>query len=125
MKDGILMGMGRHIVPVPAAVWKSRLSKSAEHGRARVEFMTEAHHRVRDFVVLELPRAGKPLSRPYIAQSVGLPLEQVQVILEELEKNMTFLYRSDGEAVDWAYPVTVDETPHQVTFSTGERINAA
>ena len=125
MKDGILMGMGRRMVPVPAAVWKGHLSKSAEHGRARVGFMTEAHHRVRDFVVLELPRAGKPLSAPYIAQCVGLPQEQVRVILDDLEKNMTFLYRGDGEAVDWAYPVTVDETPHHVTFSTGEEINAA
>ena len=140
MKDGLLMGMERHIVPVPGAVWKGHLSKSAQHGRDRLGFMSEEHHRVRDFVVLELPQVGEPLSPSYIAQRVGLPQERVRVILDELEKGMTFLFRGDGEAVTWAYPVTLDETPHHVTFprmhashvarhrglrSTGEEVYAA
>ena len=116
MKNGLLMGVGRHMVPVPSAVWRAHVSKSAEHGRDRLGFMSEEHHRVRDFVVLELPQVEEPLSPSYIAQRVGLPQERVQVILDELEKNMTFLYRGDGEAVTWAYPVTVDETPHHVIF---------
>jgi hypothetical protein len=125
MKDGLLMGVGRKMVPVPSAVWKGHVSKSAEHGRARLGFMSEVHQRVRDFVVLEMPRAGKALSREYIAQRVGLSQERVQAILDDLEKNLTFLYRSDGKSVNWAYPVTVDSTPHHVTFSTGEEIYAA
>ena len=28
-------------------------------------------------------------------------------------------------AVTWAYPVTVDQTPHHLTFNTGEKIYAA
>jgi hypothetical protein len=87
--------------------------------------MTEEHHLVRDFAVRELPRVGEPLQSEFIAQELGLPLARVIAVLDELEKNMTFLYRGDGEAVTWAYPVTVDQTPHQVTFSTGEQIHAA
>jgi hypothetical protein len=56
---------------------------------------------------------------------VGLPLERVLVLLDDLESGMTFLYRNPAGAVHWAYPVTVDETPHSVTFSTGEQIHAA
>jgi hypothetical protein len=125
VKDGLLMGMGRHMVPVPSVAWKGHVSKSAEHGQARLGFMSEAHHRVRDFVVVELPRAGTALSPSYISQAVGLAQERVQAILDDLERNMTFLYRSAGDAVTWAYPVTVDRTPHRVTFSTGEEIYAA
>jgi hypothetical protein len=38
---------------------------------------------------------------------------------------MTFLYRGGGESVTWAYPVTVDRTPHRVAFSSGEQTYAA
>jgi hypothetical protein len=42
------------------------------------------------------------------------------VILDQLERRKTFLFRSQPPAVTWAYPVTVDETPHRAVFSTGE-----
>ncbi len=46
-------------------------------------------------------------------------------ILDELERNKTYLFRDAQGAVLWAYPVTAEPTPHPVTFSTGERIYAA
>jgi hypothetical protein len=60
-----------------------------------------------------------------IARGLGLPLGRVQEILDELERNMRFLYRGDGENVTWAYPVTIDRTPHHAAFSTGEQTYAA
>jgi hypothetical protein len=87
--------------------------------------MSPDHHRIRNFVVVELPRINKPISMVYISQSLNLPLEQVVQIVADLELHMKFLYRSDGISVTWAYPVTVDPTPHRVTFSTGEQIYAA
>jgi hypothetical protein len=44
----------------------------------------------------------------------------VVAILDELEEHLTFVFRGDRRAVSWAYPVTVDETPHHASFSTGE-----
>jgi hypothetical protein len=38
---------------------------------------------------------------------------------------MTFLFRNEQGSVTWAYPVTVDQTPHRVTFSSGEQVYAA
>jgi hypothetical protein len=87
--------------------------------------MSEDHHRVRNYVVAALPRVGEPLSPAFIAQALDLPQTQVVDILDELERHMTFLWRNEEGAVTWAYPVTVDRTPHHVTFSTGERIYAA
>ena len=120
MNDSLLLGLWRTMLPVPRAIWHRQVG-----GDARLDFMSEEHHRVRNFVVEELPRAGKSLSPEHIAQSLHLPLDQVIQILDELEKNMTFLFRNDGRAVTWAYPVTVEPTPHHVTFSTGEQIYAA
>ena len=87
--------------------------------------MSEGHHRIRNWVVTELPRVGKPLSPERIARELRLPLDQVVGILDDLEKHMTFLFRDEQGAVEWAYPVTVAQTPHRVIFSSGERVNAA
>jgi hypothetical protein len=94
-------------------------------GNAQLDFMTDEHHRIRNFVVTELPRAGEPLSPEFIARELTLPLAQVSDMLNDLEKHMTFLFRNEQGAVEWAYPVTVDQTPHRMTCSTGEQVNAA
>jgi hypothetical protein len=87
--------------------------------------MTDDHHRIRDFAVLELPRLGVPLPPELIGEKLDLPVDCVQAILDELEMHLTFLFRNEQGAVTWAYPVTVERTPHRVTFSAGERTYAA
>ncbi len=95
------------------------------HNPFDMSFMTPMHHRVRNFAVAELPRAGKSLPPAAIAAQLDLPLEQVAHILDDLEKHLVFLFRNPLGEVAWAYPVTVDPTPHRVTFSSGEKIYAA
>ena len=82
--------------------------------------MSADHHRVRDFVVTELARRAAPLPPGLIAEKLELAADRVSVILDELEKHLTFLVRNAEGAVTWAFPVTVDETPHHATFTTGE-----
>jgi hypothetical protein len=106
-------------------VWQGHVTKSAEGTVAKLAFMSEEHHLVRDFVVMEIPRVGEPLPPETIAGALDLPLERVVVLLDELEKNMTFLFRNEHGAVTWAYPVTAAQTPHRVAFSTGEQGYAA
>jgi hypothetical protein len=120
MKDRLLLGFGPYMIPIPRAVWHRLMKAGARSTRAKIGFMSEDHHRVRDFAVLELPRAGEPLRPESIAEELGLDVDRIRVILDDLEKHLTFLYRNDRGAVTWAYPVTVDVTPHQVSFSTGE-----
>jgi len=87
--------------------------------------MSEEHHLVRYSVVRELSRTGAPLQPEFISQELRLPLAQINAILDDLERNLFFLVRNEQGAVSWAYPVTVDQTPHELTFSTGERLYAA
>jgi hypothetical protein len=49
----------------------------------------------------------------------------VVLFLDELEQHMTFLFRNAQGDVVWAYPVTVEQTPHRITFDTGEQLYAA
>jgi hypothetical protein len=120
MTDGLLLGLGRHMIPIPRMVWLRLMKANARKIRASLRFMTEDHHRIRDFVVTELPRAGVPLPPESIARELDLAVPRVESLLDELEEHLTFLFRNDRGAVTWAYPVTVDETPHHARFSSGE-----
>ena len=123
MNNNLLLGVWRMMISVPPALWQSQMARQTQD--ADLAFMTPDHHRVRDFVVREMPRFNQSLAPELIAAELHLPLERVGVILNELERNMTFLFRNPAGAVTWAYPVTVDQTPHRVTFSSGERLYAA
>jgi hypothetical protein len=125
VNNSLLLGIWRLIVGLPGPLWQREVARQARGAVESLGFMSGDHHRVRDFAVRELPRVGQPLSPAFIAKELELPLTRTISILDELEKNMTFLYRGDGESVTWAYPVTVDRTPHRVTFSSGEQVYAA
>jgi hypothetical protein len=120
MKDRILLGLGRFMIPIPRAVWQRAMKANARKAGAGLGFMSAEHHRVRDFVVTELPRVGAPLAPDAIAATLDLPPRRVTAILNELERHLTFLFRNERSEVTWAYPVTVDVTPHHAHFSTGE-----
>jgi len=120
MQDRLLLGLGRFMLPIPRALWQRAMQANARKLRAGLGFMSAEHHRVRDFVVMELPRLGAPLTPDAIAAALDLALPRVTAILDELEKHLTFLFRNERGEVTWAYPVTVDATPHHAHFSTGE-----
>lgn len=125
MNTSLLLGMWRFILRIPRSVWQGEITRSARSAEKSLAFMTTDHHKVRDFVVREMPRFAKPIPPGTIAQSLNMELEQVVSILDELEKKLTFLYRNEEGAVVWAYPVTAEQTPHRIMFSTGEHIYAA
>lgn len=125
MKETILVGRGREIVSVPRREWEDRLSKVPERMKIRLGFMSEPHHKVRYFVVKELPRYGKPIPSEHISEELQMPIAEIDRILADLEKNLFFLVRNEDGDVSWAFPVTVEHTPHRLTFSTGEQVYAA
>jgi hypothetical protein len=122
MNNALLLGIWRMMISVPPSLWHRQMAKETH---ADLAFMTPDHHRVRDFLVREMPRLGRPLPPDLIAAELHLPLERVITLLSELEREMTFMFRNPAGEVTWAYPVTVDQTPHRLTFSSGESLYAA
>ena len=125
MDNTLLKGIWKYLLPVPPFMWQKAINKMAGKARARIRFMTPDHHAVRNFVVLELPRSGVPLSPQRIASELGFSIEHVFRILDDLETAKFFLFRNNAGEVVWAYPVTVQKTPHKAIFSSGEEIFAA
>lgn len=125
MTEKILLGRGSEVQRMSRETFEQHLEHVPAHTHKRLAFMSEVHHRVRYYVVHELPRAGKPLSPASIATALDLSLTQVNDILAALERNLVFLVRNAQGEVVWAFPVTVAETPHRLTFSSGERCYGA
>jgi hypothetical protein len=125
MNARILKGAGSGWIEEPESVWEAHLARVPEEMEPVLAFMTREHHLVRYYVVLELPRAGRPLTPAAIAQALKMPEPRVKAILGELERSLFFLVRNEEGAVTWAFPVTVAGTPHHLRFSTGERLDAA
>jgi Alkylmercury lyase len=121
----ILLGRGQTILTAPEALWKGHLAQLPAHSQERLSFMTGAHHQIRYLAVRELGNRGRSVEPAFIAEQTGLPLEKVNAILAELERNLFFLVRNEGGAVAWAFPLTVEPTPHRLYFSYGERLYGA
>ena len=110
---------------IPREEWEQDLCAAPEAISRRLDFMSHDHHRVRNLVVRELPRLGRPIAIDEISRELHLSTKRTSVIVEELERNLFFLVRAGGVEVSWAFPVTVEPTGHHLVFSTGERLDAA
>src|ERR1043165_4448215 len=122
MPNTILLGRDKDIHAVSEDRSKQHLVQTPQHGQARLSFMTETHHQVRYFVVREMVNTQKPIEPGFISDKLQMPLEQINRILDELERKLFFLVRNEHKAVSWAYPFTVESTPHKLLFNSGERL---
>ena len=125
MSKKLMLGFWRYIINVPPFLWEKQISKTKRKFETEYSFLSKEHQSVHHFVVRELPYVAKPLSPESVANQLGIPMHRVRNILDDLEERMTFLFRNNNGEVVWAYPVTVDKTPHHVSFSTGEGLYAA
>ena len=126
MDDAILIGSGSEIVPAPEGALSEGVAGARAFFGERLAFMTREHHLVRNFAVVELPRRrGKPLRPEDFSRSLGLAAGRVGEVLDDLERNLFFLVRDAAGAVCWAFPVTVEQTPHRARFESGEAAFAA
>jgi len=125
MGNKLLMGIWRTMVRVPPVLWEKQIQKARGRVRKSTRFMSRDHRRVHHYVVRELPRFGRPIPAEKVARELALSEEHAVDILNDLEKHLTFLYRNEQGQVVWAYPVTVEKTPHRISFDSGERLYAA
>jgi hypothetical protein len=125
MDKTVRIGRGYEIIEIPQHMWEGHLTAAPEHFKKRLSFMSPDHHRVRYFVVEEIARRCEALSPERIAGALNLSVDQTQSILDDLERNLFFLFRNNEGAVLWAYPVTAEKTPHRITLDSGERLYGA
>ena len=112
------------MVPVPECLFRPMVQRDTKKLSKR-PVLEPDERRVQHFAVREIPRRREPIAPEVFAEELDLSLDEVSLILDELERRMTFLCRRGGDDVVWAYPVTAAETPHQVRMDGGEAFSAA
>ncbi len=125
LQGHVRIGFWKITLPIPSFLIKKMMSAGVKGARRKVQQFSDIKQKIHHFAVRELPKLGEPISLKYIARELDLPIETVDTVVDELEREKTFLFRYNSSHINWAYPVTTDKTPHHITFSTGERIHAA
>ena len=125
MRKKMMLGLWRYMINVPPFMWEKQISKMKGKLQKEYSSLSGEHHSVHHFVVRELPNQGEPLSPELVADRLDMPADRVKIILDDLEKGMTFLFRNNDGDVIWAYPGTVEKTPHHISFNTGQELYAA
>lgn len=126
LRRPVLLGQAQTFSEMPVAEWLAQLARVPAFMTSRLAFMSAEHHLVRNFAVRELPHEGRrPIDPKRMAATMGLPTGRVLEILNDLERNLFFLVRNAAGLITWAFPVTVETTPHRLTLSTGERTHGA
>lgn len=124
MFERIQLGVGQRMLPVPEWLFRKMVQRDVRRIAKRTPLEPD-QRRVQHFAVREIARRREPIAPGTFAAELDLSLEQVSRVLDILERRMTYLYRSGGEDVIWAYPVTAKDTPHQVRIDGGAAFSAA
>jgi len=123
----VLLGFKRHMLPIPWWLFRRALARESARTRRSIggATLSDEERRIHHFVVRELPRLARAMPPEHVADRLGLDLGRVIDVFDALERRLVYLFRPRGRDVEWAYPVTVEQTPHHMAFSSGERLYAA
>ena len=124
-KRRMLIGIQGFMVPIPKFLSDRGLDRGVAGAEAKAARLSDDERRIHHHIVGMMPRATEPIEALQVSEELLLPLDMVSETIEKLEELKTFLFRTEGQGIDWAYPVTLDNTGHEMRCSTGERFNAA
>ena len=125
LKRKAFIGIWRFMIPLPEAVLKRDIGKVAEAICRKTADVSEEERRLHRFVVMTVTDTKEPVTPEHIAHKLDMSLDRVKDVVEKLEEMKVFFYRYNSIGINWAYPVTAEDTVHKVAFTTGEQCNAA
>ena len=99
--------------------------KSEKETRENAALLSAEERKVHHFIVRKMAVIKEPITADLIANDLGMCNNRVHEIISKLENLKTFLYRSDGKGINWAYPHSLEKTGFKMTASTGEKFWAA
>jgi len=119
------MGIRGITIPIPRILSEKGLKKGVAGAEAKAARLSGEERRIHHYIVRTLPTVGRPVEALQVSEELELPLDMVSETIDKLEEMKTFLFRTGSQGIDWAYPVSLDDTGHEMRCSTGERFNAA
>ncbi len=125
LKHKLYMGFGGFRMRIPPFLSNIGSKKGAKGARENADSLSEEERRVHHFIVLKMAVVKDPITAELISNELSMSLDRVNEIIDKLESLKTFVYRSDGRGINWAYPLSLDNTGFRMTASSGEQFFAA
>ena len=125
LKRKVFIGIGRFMIPLPLALINIAIRRTADAICRKTVDVSEEERRVHRFVVMTMTETNEPVTAEHIAAKLDMPLDRVRHIVDKLEGLKVFFYRYDSQGINWAYPLSFEDTGHKMTASTGEQCFAA
>ena len=119
------LGLSRFFIPLPDALFKSEIQKSARAICRETAHLVDDERRLHRFVVNTITRTNQDVPLDLIERQLDLSADRVLEIVEKLEDLKVFFYRYNSPGINWAYPVTTEDRVYKLTFSDGKRCTAA
>ena len=110
LKRRMLMGIGRFMIPIPRGIASRGLGKGTAGARAKADLLSPEERKIHYFIVNRMAGAKTPLTAEQVAKELELPVDRVEATIDKLEDLKTYLYRSDGKGINWAYPLSLEDT---------------
>jgi len=124
-KHKLYMGFGGFRMRIPYIFSNMGLKKGAKGAKENAALLSKEERRVHHFIVKKMAVVKDPITAELIASKLGISNDRVDEILNKLESLKTFIYRSDGKGINWAYPLSLEDTGFRMTASSGEQFFAA
>ena len=125
MKHKLYMGFRGFMMRIPPLISNKGARKGEKGAKANAASLSNEERRVHHFIVKKMAVVKTPITAELIAGELSMPNGQVLEIINKLENSKTFIYRSDGKGINWAYPLSLENTGFRMTASSGEQFYAA
>ncbi len=124
-KHKLYMGFRGFMMRIPSLLSDKGARKGEKGAKANADLLSKDERRVHHFIVMKMAVVNDPITAELITNELGMPNDLVIEIINKLESLKTFIYRSDGKGINWAYPLSLENTGFRMTASSGEQFFAA
>ncbi|MFC1488666.1 hypothetical protein ACFL6B_02340 [Thermodesulfobacteriota bacterium] len=125
IKRKMYMGIWRFMLPLPLAISSKGVKRSVSGAKTKADLLSKEERKVHHFIVKQMAIAKESITTEFIGEKLNISLNRVKDIVDKLEAMKTFCYRFDSQGINWAYPLSLENTGHKITVSTGEQFFAA
>jgi hypothetical protein len=125
LKHKLYVGFRGFMMRIPPRLAAKGSKKGEKSAKANADRLSKEERRVHHFIVMKMAVVKDPITAEVIANELRMPNDQVHEIINKLENLKTFIYRGDGKGINWAYPLSLENTGFRMTASSGEQFFAA
>jgi hypothetical protein len=119
------VGIAGYFVRFPSQLGYLLTRREAARWTRRRAKLTPLQRKLHALIVQNLVRSPEPMTAEVLAQLSDESEADVQAAIDNLHTWLGFIALNEAGAVEWAYPVTVTSTHHELTLDSGERMTPA